>query len=119
MNDYILDIKKNPHRQGDHLAFFIYSGADVTYRGAHYNQKIEEHYEKLMWGEENKTGSYINLFDTAETDHEIYYLINCNSTSEITAIAETIIQENPENYVEQRRNFITFLTEQNVILRQL
>ncbi|MGG2119916.1 hypothetical protein AB1J99_30380 [Bacillus bombysepticus] len=119
MSEYLLQINKNPNREEDYLAFFMYSRADETFNGMHCNYQIEEHFERLMWGENNKSGSFVNLVDTRETDHEIYYLIECDSPSDITALAENIIQEHPGNYTEQRNRFISFLTERNIITRQL
>lgn len=119
MTEYLLQVNKNPYREGDHLAFFIYSRVDKTINGTHLNHQIEEHFERLRWGEENKSGSFVNLVNTTETDQVFYYLINCDSPSDIIGLAETIVQVNPENYIEQRNRFISFLTERNIITRQL
>ena len=70
-------------------------------------------------GEDDKTGSYTNILDTTETDYKIYYLIECDSPTDIIGLAENIIQEYPWNYTEQRNRFISLLTERNIITRQI
>lgn len=119
MFEYTLQVNKGPYREGDHLAILIYKSVDETCNGAHYNQQIEEHFERLMWGEENKSGGFVNLIDIKETQQEIYFLINCEFPSEITAIAKNIVQNYPDNYNEQYTRFISLLSEQNIIINQL
>lgn len=70
-------------------------------------------------GEDDKTGTYTNIFDTTEKDDKIYYSIEIDSPSDITALAENIVQEHPGNYTDQRNRFISLLTERNIITRQL
>ncbi|OUB88566.1 hypothetical protein BK784_28835 [Bacillus thuringiensis serovar medellin] len=112
-------VHKNEYREGDHLAFYIYSPADETFNGMHCNQYIEKHFERRMWGDDDKTGTFTNIFDTTEKDHKIYYFIECDSPSDITALAGNIIQEHPGNYTDQRNRFISLLIERNIITRQL
>ncbi|WP_256942017.1 hypothetical protein [Bacillus thuringiensis] len=119
MTEYLLMVHKNEYREGDHLAFYIYSPADETFNGMHCNQYIEKHFERRMWGDDDKTGTFTNIFDTTEKDHKIYYFIECDSPSDITALAGNIIQEHPGNYTDQRNRFISLLIERNIITRQL
>ncbi|MBR9661809.1 hypothetical protein CWB35_15520 [Bacillus cereus] len=97
----------------------IYQRADENILGANYSHQVVEHFEKTRYPDEEKFGTYVNLFDTTESVNKIFYKLNCMSTLDIRNIAQTIVNKNTYNYNQQYRIFISYLQENNMITSQL
>ena len=107
---YILEVSKNPYRDGDHLAFIIYKEDIKDIGGVKTNYEIITHYEKLGPLERNKEGGSVNLYEFSENQYKVYYSFQQNLSEEILSWANSV-KRMENNYEKQLKEFITLIVK--------